>query len=75
MNIIVLRAFCVFFFARNEIEKERDVLYDFETVRTVNEFKCEFVTTMREGMRNWNMSVQYWLATVVYKQFPIKSLK
>ena len=26
-------------------------------------------------MKTWNMTVQYWLAMVIYKRFPIKSLR
>lgn len=36
---------------------------------------CDLAPTVREGMRAWNMSVQYWLAANVFKRFPIKPLR
>ena len=32
-----------------------------------------FATTVQEGMRCWNMTVQYWLARNVYKRLPLRS--
>lgn len=46
--------------------------YDSETIHNVNEYGADFVSTVREGMRNWNMTVQYWLAVFVYKRVPWK---
>ncbi|KAF5402065.1 Membrane bound O-acyltransferase domain containing 7 [Paragonimus heterotremus] len=31
---------------------------------------CEFTPTVREGMRSWNQTVQYWLAFYFHKRFP-----
>ena len=41
--------------------------FDFETVHNIDERGAEFVPTMREALKTWNMTVQYWLATTVYK--------
>ncbi len=41
--------------------------YDFETVHNIDEYGAEFVPTMREALKTWNMTVQYWLATIVYR--------
>ena len=30
---------------------------------------------MREALRCWNMTVQHWLVFVVYKRFPVRSLR
>ena len=49
--------------------------YDFETVHNIDEWGSEFVGTMREALRGWNMTVQYWLVAVVYKRFPVKPLR
>ncbi|XP_054711762.1 lysophospholipid acyltransferase 7-like, partial [Uloborus diversus] len=44
------------------------VAYNFETIRCMNEFASEFRPTMREGIRYWNMTVQYWLAIYIYRK-------
>lgn len=44
------------------------VVYDFETVHNIDEYGCDVTPTVREGMRGWNMTVQYWLAHHVYKR-------
>jgi lysophospholipid acyltransferase 7 len=36
---------------------------------------CEIAPTVREVMRHWNMSVQYWMANYVYKRITIKSIR
>ncbi|GAB6020240.1 hypothetical protein CHUAL_002958 [Chamberlinius hualienensis] len=48
--------------------------YDYETIHNIDEYGADFVPTVREGMRCWNMTVQYWLAMFAYKQIPNKSL-
>ena len=30
---------------------------------------------MREALRCWNMTVQHWLVFIVYKRFPVRSLR
>ena len=42
-------------------------VYDFETVKNIDAYGSDFAPTVREGMRWWNMTVQYWLAVNVYK--------
>lgn len=49
--------------------------YDFETIRNMDVKGTETCVTFREGMKTWNMCVQYWLAVVVYKRFPSKQLR
>lgn len=49
--------------------------YNFETIRSVIISKCEFEPTVRQCMKSWNMTIQYWLAAYVYKRFPIKSFR
>jgi len=50
-----------------------DVKYNFDTVHNLDLYGCELSPTVREGMRAWNMTVQYWLATYVYKRVPVKA--
>ena len=45
---------------------------DFETVHNIDEWGSDFVPTMREALKCWNMTVQHWLVFVVYKRFPYK---
>ena len=47
---------------------EDDIRYSFSTVHNLDLYGCELAPTVREGMRAWNMTVQYWLATYVYKR-------
>ena len=32
--------------------------YNFEAVHNINEYRCETVSTMREALKTWNMTVQ-----------------
>jgi len=48
---------------------------NFETVHNIDEWGSDFVPSMREALRCWNMTVQHWLVFIVYKRFPIKSLR
>jgi len=50
-------------------------LINFETVHNIDEWGSDFVPSMREALRCWNMTVQHWLVFTVYKRFPIKSLR
>jgi len=47
--------------------------YSFETVHNLDLYGCELASTVREGMRAWNTTVQYWLATYVYKRLSLKA--
>ncbi|KAG6442394.1 lysophospholipid acyltransferase 7 [Manduca sexta] len=58
----------------SETEAE-NTLYDFNTVESMDVWGCETVVTLRDSMKVWNKAVQYWVAVVVYKRFPIKPLK
>nr|CAD7567533.1 unnamed protein product [Timema californicum] len=51
-------------------EKASKELYSFETVHNLDASKTEFATTMRESIRSWNMTIQYWMAVNVYKRLP-----
>ena len=46
--------------------------YSFEAVHNIDEYRVETVSTFREALRTWNMTVQYWLVVNVYKTFPAK---
>nr|CAB3263671.1 lysophospholipid acyltransferase 7 [Phallusia mammillata] len=57
--------------SRDSSEK---IEYGFETIRNINPYGCDFTPTVRLGMRNWNMTVQWWLANYVHRRWP-NSLK
>ncbi|XP_052759265.1 lysophospholipid acyltransferase 7 [Galleria mellonella] len=56
-------------------EEAKIAQYDFNTVESMDVWGCETVVTLRDSMKVWNKAVQYWVAMVVYKRFPIKPLK
>ncbi|XP_072932063.1 lysophospholipid acyltransferase 7 [Epargyreus clarus] len=56
-------------------EEAKTTQYDFRTVESMDVWGCETVETLRDSMKVWNMAVQYWVAMVVYKRFPVKALK
>ncbi|XP_013143476.1 PREDICTED: lysophospholipid acyltransferase 7-like isoform X2 [Papilio polytes] len=60
--------------AMNELEA-KSAQYDFNTVESMDVWGCETVVTLRDSMKVWNKAVQYWVAMVVYKRFPVKPLK
>ena len=43
-----------------------------KTVHNIDEWGSDFVPSMREALRCWNMTVQHWLVFTVYKRFPIR---
>ncbi len=43
---------------------------NFETIHNIDEFATESVTTMREALKSWNMTVQWWLVANIYRRFP-----
>ena len=46
---------------------------NFKTVYNIKIFEVELGTSMKEIMRDWNMTVQWWISTYVYKRLPFKS--
>ncbi|XP_035207210.1 lysophospholipid acyltransferase 7-like isoform X2 [Stegodyphus dumicola] len=46
----------------------KNMTYSFECIRCMDEFASEFRPTIREGIRYWNMTVQYWLAIYIYRK-------
>ncbi|KAJ8913222.1 hypothetical protein NQ315_016165 [Exocentrus adspersus] len=56
-------------------EDLKNIEYNYETIRCVNPYESDFTPTMREAMKHWNITIQYWLATYIYKRFPFKKLR
>ncbi|KAF5295178.1 hypothetical protein FQR65_LT10566 [Abscondita terminalis] len=49
--------------------------YDFKTINNIDPYQTEFCTTFRDGIKHWNICVQYWFAFYVYKRFPNKQIR
>ena len=47
----------------------------FETIRNMDVIGTETQLTMQDGIRSWNMCVQWWLVQYTFKQCPIKALR
>lgn len=66
---------------RNELDdkkiesKQNTNIYNFDTILNISPYGSDFCTTFREGMKHWNICVQYWLAMYVYKRFPSKKYR
>lgn len=56
------------FYRENDPKSLATIPYNFETIRCMNEMASEFKPTIREGIRYWNMTVQYWLAMYIYRK-------
>ncbi|KAL1117250.1 hypothetical protein AAG570_004576 [Ranatra chinensis] len=56
-------------------ERAKEAEYSFETIHNIEPWGAEFEYTVRSSMKSWNMTVQYWLATYVYRRFPIKAFR
>lgn len=53
----------------------KDLKYNYETIQSINPYESDCVPTMREAMKHWNITVQYWLATYIYRNFPYKKYR
>ncbi|XP_033105067.1 lysophospholipid acyltransferase 7-like isoform X2 [Anneissia japonica] len=49
--------------------------YNFDTIRNIDGYNCDTTSTLRDAMRYWNMTVQWWLKHYIYIRCPIKSLR
>ncbi|EEB16406.1 leukocyte receptor cluster lrc 4, putative [Pediculus humanus corporis] len=59
---------------RNKALKENSK-FNYDTVLNVNLWHTETDPLLRTSILYWNMCVQYWMANIVYKRFPIKLLR
>ncbi|XP_005100167.1 lysophospholipid acyltransferase 7 [Aplysia californica] len=50
--------------------KKVDQRYNFETVHNIDIYGCELAPLTKQGLRSWNMTVQYWLATYIHRRVP-----
>ncbi|XP_004648406.1 lysophospholipid acyltransferase 7 isoform X1 [Octodon degus] len=57
----------------SSLEKAAALEYDYETIRNIDCYNTDFCMRVREGMRYWNMTVQWWLAQYIYKSAPARS--
>ncbi|CAL1548456.1 unnamed protein product [Lymnaea stagnalis] len=55
------------------LEDERDGKdcdYNFETIHNIDIYGCELAPMTKQGLRSWNMTVQYWLASYIHRRVP-----
>ncbi len=58
----------------DEVDKQADEL-SFETIRNVDVIATETQLTMQDGVRGWNMCVQWWLVQYTFRQCPVKAMR
>ncbi|OQR71496.1 lysophospholipid acyltransferase 7-like [Tropilaelaps mercedesae] len=58
--------------SNESFQREAEAI-DFETVVNFDAWGCESAPTIKETMRAWNKTVQYWLAVNCYKRVPFRS--
>ncbi|XP_015269915.1 PREDICTED: lysophospholipid acyltransferase 7 [Gekko japonicus] len=49
------------------------ITYDYETIKNIDPHGTDFCVKVKDGMRYWNMTVQWWLAQYIYKSAPVRS--
>lgn len=47
--------------------------HSFSTIHNIDIYGVEMAPTMKYAMKKWNMTVQWWMATYVYKKMPLDS--
>jgi len=50
------------------------IQYDFETTHNIDEYRVETTLTVKEALRYWNMTVQYWMANCIYRRIKWKQV-
>ncbi|XP_040577700.1 LOW QUALITY PROTEIN: lysophospholipid acyltransferase 7 [Lepeophtheirus salmonis] len=55
--------------------KYKDEDFDFLTIKNIDPWQTEVALTVRDALRQWNMTVQSWLVHYVYKKCPVKYLR
>nr|XP_016851537.1 PREDICTED: lysophospholipid acyltransferase 7 [Anolis carolinensis] len=65
--------FFTFLISRSADGEASEVTYDYETIKNIDPHGTDFCVKVKDGMRYWNMSVQWWLAQYIYKNAPVRS--
>lgn len=47
--------------------------YDYKTIQNIDCYNTDFCVKVRQGMRYWNMTVQWWLHHYIYPNSPFKA--
>ncbi|CAG5124357.1 unnamed protein product [Candidula unifasciata] len=53
-----------------EERNNKTIDYNFETIHNIDIYGCELAPTTKQGLRSWNMTVQYWLANYIHRRVP-----
>lgn len=60
----------------SEHDEIQDVYRDthsFETIHNIKIFEVEFSPSMSSTMKNWNLTIQWWMASYVHRKLPFKN--
>ncbi|KAK9885176.1 hypothetical protein WA026_010685 [Henosepilachna vigintioctopunctata] len=49
--------------------------FNYDAIKNINPYGADFCVTYREGMKHWNICVQYWLAVNIYKNCPLRQFR
>ncbi|XP_017321110.1 lysophospholipid acyltransferase 7 [Ictalurus punctatus] len=49
------------------------VEYDFRTIQNIDCYNTDFCVKVRQAMRHWNMTVQWWLHQYIYSNAPFRA--
>lgn len=45
----------------------------FETIHNIKIFEVEFSPSMANTMKNWNLTIQWWMSNFVHRKLPFKN--
>ena len=62
------KTFCCYCYSN--ASRAPPVEYDYEMIHSLSIYGCELGRTTKEGLRSWNMTVQYWLAAYCHHRLP-----
>ncbi|XP_069782953.1 lysophospholipid acyltransferase 7 isoform X3 [Narcine bancroftii] len=46
--------------------------YDYVTIQNIDPYNTDFCASVKDGMKYWNMTVQWWLANYIYRRAPLQ---
>ncbi|XP_071796589.1 lysophospholipid acyltransferase 7-like [Asterias amurensis] len=59
--------------AQIESSDQTTVKYNYKTIHNIDWYACDATPTFRDGMRNWNMTVQWWLKSYIFVRCPVRA--
>ncbi|KAG8140499.1 hypothetical protein E2320_003209 [Naja naja] len=68
-----MRFYVAWLCAESADREASSIAYDYETIKNIDPHGTDFCVKIKDGMRYWNMTVQWWLAQYIYKSAPFHS--